>query len=213
VVSRVIALMEDGVHVWRRPGWGAALTATGRELARWPHQHIRYGVLARSLSEALPDLSPPPALEIRAIGPDDLGLVRRIARPSGVRSCELRLARGYQGWLALHDGQAAGHAWATPAPAPTLERAPVRLAPGDVLCAYAYTDPAFRGRGVHTALTLARLRLFRQLGYRRAVAYVQLGNHPSLAVWRKLGAHVVGRADVRRVGPWRLARGPEPLAD
>lgn len=75
-----------------------------------------------------------------------------------------------------------------------------------MICVDAYRAPAFRGRGVQTALTLARFRLFRDLGYRREVTYIEQRNDPSLAVWRKAGSQVVGHVDYIRIGPWRRLR-------
>ena len=76
-----------------------------------------------------------------------------------------------------------------------------------MLCADVYTNPAFRGQGVQTALTLARFRLFRDLGYHRAISYIEVCNAPSLAVWqRKLGSVTIGQIDFLRVGLWRRVR-------
>ena len=82
----------------------------------------------------------------------------------------------------------------------------MKLDPGDVLCTDASTASAYRGQGVQTALTLARLRLFRDLGYRRALATIEVRNHLSLAVWRKVGAQAIGRMTFFRIGPWRRVR-------
>jgi len=88
----------------------------------------------------------------------------------------------------------------------TLERVNLKLDSGDVLCMDAYTAPAFRGQGVQTALALARCRLFRNMGHRRAITYIIKNNYPSLVVWRKIGSQIVGQGDFRRIGFWRRVR-------
>ena len=75
-----------------------------------------------------------------------------------------------------------------------------------MLCTDAFTAPAFRGQGIQTTLSLARLRFFQDLGCKRAIAYIEVDNAPSLAVWRKVEAQVVAHADFERVGPWRRTR-------
>jgi GNAT superfamily N-acetyltransferase len=169
-----------------------------------PYRRLGFVVVARSLLEPLPDLQPKIALEIREFEPADVDLVKQIDRPSEARACALRLAHGHKGLLALHNGQPAGYAWGCAEMA--LERVHLKLDPGEVLCTDACTALAFRGKGVQTALTLARFRLFRDLGYQRAIAYIEARNYPSLAVWRKFGSRVVGHVDFSRVGPWRRVR-------
>jgi L-amino acid N-acyltransferase YncA len=88
----------------------------------------------------------------------------------------------------------------------SLERMPVTLRPGDVLCTDAYTAPAYRGQGIQTALMLARMRLFGDLGYKRMLACIIENNYPSLAVWRKVDSQVVQKGDFKRIGPWRRVR-------
>jgi GNAT superfamily N-acetyltransferase len=201
--DRLSELIEDWKYLIRRDGMRPALFVVGLEVVRLPYRHMRFLLLARSLSEPLPDLQPKVTLDIRRFTEIDLDLVRQIDRPSEVKLCARRLKHGHAGLLALHETQPVGHAWACIKIDPGLERVHPKLEPGDVLCADVYTNPAFRGRGIHTALTLARFRLFRDLGYRRAISYIEMRNAPSLAVWqRKLESVTIGQVDFIRVGPW-----------
>ena len=205
-IIRLAALTRDWQYFIRRDGVKSALPAIGLEIARLPYRHLSFLIVARSLSEPLPDLCPRIPLEIRLLGCSDLKLVRQIHRPSEARACARRLERGHTGLLAFYQGQVAGYAWACTEVHPSLERVQLTLAPDDVLCVDAYTAPAFRGKGVQTALALARCRLFRDQGYQRAIAYIERRNAPSLAVWRKLGGQEIGEIEFRRIGPWRLVR-------
>lgn len=204
-VSRLAEFLEDWNYLARRDGWQATLPVIGQEIVKLPYRHLKFMVPACSLLE-LPDVQPKIALQIREFDLSDLALAREMNRPSEARLYARRLARGHKGLIAFHDGEPAGYAWGCAEIDPALERAYWELAPGEVFCVDAYTDPAFRGKGVQTALTLARFRFFRDLGYRRAVAFIEIHNHPSLAVWRKFGSQIIGDIDFRRIGPWRRVR-------
>ena len=206
-IARLAELLEDWKDFLQRDGVKSALPAIGLEIVRLPYRHMSFWLLARSLIEPVPDLQPKIALDIRSFTQTDLDLVRDIERPSEVRLCARRLEHGHIGLLALHENQPVGHAWACIKIDQGLERVHPKLDPGDVLCADVYTSPAFRGRGIHTALTLARFRVFRDLGYRRAISYIEITNAPSLAVWqRKLGSQIIGQVDFIRTGPWYRVR-------
>ncbi len=202
-IGRLAALIKDWQYFVSRDGVKSALPTVGLEIARLPYRHRRFLIVARSLTEPLPDVKPKIELEIRPFELADLDFVRRIDRPSEARACALRLERGHIGLLAVHQDQMVGYAWACTEVHPSLERVRLNLAHGDVLCVDAYTAPAFRGKGVQTALALARCRMFRDQGFLRAIAYIESRNHPSLAVWRKIGGQVAGQIDFERIGPWR----------
>ena len=206
-ISRLAELIEDWEFYIQRDGLMSAIPAVGLEIVRLPYRHLRFVILARSLDEPLPDLQTKVAIEIRPFERADLELVRAIDRPSEARLCERRLERGHTGLFAFIQGKPAGYAWGCSEVDPDLERVHLKLEPGDVLCTDVYTAPALRGQGVQTALTLARFRLFRDLGYRRAISYIEIHNSPSLAVWRrKLGSQTVGEIDFLRIGPWYRVR-------
>ena len=79
------------------------------------------------------------------------------------------------------------------------------LHPGDYLIAEAFTAPAFRRRGLHTAASLRCLQEARALGCVRLVGCIAPWNAPSLMVARRrMGRHVVGVAGSWALGPWRL---------
>jgi GNAT superfamily N-acetyltransferase len=204
--GRLAEIFQDWFFLMRRDGRGAALSAVRRELIRLPYRHLIFTVVARTLPEPLPDLQPKIALEIRDFLESDVDLVKQINRPSEACLCARRLTYGHKGLVALHNGQIAGYAWGASTIEPELERVRLALTPGDVLCIDAFTVPTFRGKGVQTALTAARFRLFGALGYQRAVAYIESNNHPSLAVWKKFDSEVTGRVDFLRIGPWRRTR-------
>ncbi|MDH4208253.1 MAG: GNAT family N-acetyltransferase [Anaerolineae bacterium] len=205
--ARLAELMEDWGAAVRRDGWLPGLLVVGQDLVRLPGQHVRFKVVARSLSTPLPDLRPKVPIELRDFGPEDLDWVRQHDSPSTARLCGRRLKLGYRGFLALHQGERIGHAWCDERPDPSLARFYEKLEPGDMVCTDAYVAPASRGLGVQTTLTAARLNWLRALGYNRAIAYIDERNEASLAVWqKKLGAVHVADLHYVRLGPWRWVR-------
>lgn len=200
---RLKELIEDWQYLVCRDGIQAALPMVSLEIARLPYRRLSFHILACALDASLPRLQPKIDLEILPFEASHLELVRAIDRPSEARLCERRLARGQNGLFAFHQGQAAGYAWGCFPVAWELERVHLQLEPGDVLCTDVFTAPALRGKGVQTALTLARFRKFRDLGFCRAVCTIEVNNSPSLAVWqRKLGAQTLGEIDFLRIGSW-----------
>lgn len=204
--SRLAELIEDWNYLIQRDGWRSALPVIGQEIVTLPYRRLQFVVVACFLLEPLPELQPKIAFEIREFRSADLNLVRQMSRPSEAKAFARRLARGHVGFLALHEGQPAGYAWACTQIDPTLERVNLELDPGVVLFTDAYTAPAYRGQGVQKVLTLARLRRFRDLGYHQALAIIEVRNYPSLAAWRRVGAQTVGWMTFLRVGPWRRVR-------
>lgn len=204
---RLYEIVEDWKSLIRRDGVTTSLRVIFSELARLPYRRLRFIVFARSLHDPLPDLPPRPELVIRPFEEADLALVQKIDRLSEARLCAQRLAEGHIGFLAICDGQPAGYTWGSTDLQTRLERVHPRLLPGDFLCTDSYTVPAFRGRGIQTALTLARFQRFKALDYCRAISYIEVHNAPSIAVWqRKLNSQAVGTIDFMRIGPWYRIR-------
>lgn len=205
--NRLAELIEDWKYLIRRDGLGSALPAIGLEIAGLPYRHLKFLVIRRSLCEPFPDLSPKIALEIRPFEQSDLQFVRDIYRPSEARQGARHLANGHRGLVALHQGQPAGYMWGCVEISPQTENVSIPFEPGDVLCTDQFTNPAFRGQGVQTALSLACFRMFSELGYRRAICYIETRNAPSLAVWqKKLGGSTIGKIDFLRIGAWYRVR-------
>jgi len=207
---RLPELLADWRHLVRCDGWKVAAPRIGREIVSLPYRHLRFVVVTRDLQQPLPDLQAKVALQIRPFEHSDLDFVRRENLPSEANLCARRLEHGHYGLVACLEhrehsaSSVVGYAWA--AMDLSLERVDLKLAPGEVMVTDAFTAPACRGKGVQTALALARLRLLRDRGYKRVVAYIETGNEPSLAVWRKVGAEVTAHLDFVRIGFWRRTR-------
>lgn len=153
------------------------------------------------------DYQPTIALNIRPFVHSDLEIVREIHRPSAAKQCARRLTNRHIGLIALSHGKPAGYAWVFVDVDPKLERVKLTLEPDDIYGAYAYTAPYFRRHGVHTALTHERLKIFRDMGYKRAICVIDINNAPLLSVWqRKFSRLSLGYIDLIRIGPWYQVR-------
>lgn len=205
--NRLAELIEDWNYLIDRGGLWRVLPTIFQEIARLPFRHLKFFVFHRSLCDALPVIPAKTALIIRQFKQSDLDLVKKIVRPSEVKQSRRHLESGHQGLIALYQDQPVGYAWGSAEINPEIEKVPISLEPGDVLLTDVFTSPPFRGKGVQTALSLARLQMFRELGFDRAICYIEIHNAPSLAVWqRKLGAQKAGSIDFLRIGLWYKVR-------
>ena len=202
-ISRLVELAQDWRFMSRQQGWQSMLPIISHEIAPLPYRHAKFAIVARSLLEPIPDPQPRIDLKIRPFRLADVEAVSQIDRPSHARLCQKRLLRGHEGLVAIHQGQVVGYAWGCDEFDSPLERIKLDAKPGDMLCVDVYTAAPFRKKGIHTALTLARFQQFKDLGYERAIAYIETSNHPSLATWQKINSEIVGHVDFRRIGIWR----------
>ncbi|MFP4393669.1 MAG: N-acetyltransferase family protein [Anaerolineales bacterium] len=200
--NRFSIIWQDWRWRVRRDGWRAAWPHIRQEALTLPYRRIKFAVVARSLAHPLPETRPKAAITVRPFAADDLDFVRREYLPSEAHLCAQRLARGHDGIAACIEGQIVGYAWScTDA---SLERVDLCFEPGDVLFTDAFTAPGARGQGVQTVLSKARLRAAQEKGYRRILAYIEVNNAPSLAVWqKKMNADVVAHITFTRIGLWR----------
>jgi GNAT superfamily N-acetyltransferase len=199
---RLSQLIQDWRFLIHRDGWKTAWHQMGQELISLPYRRIRFAVVARSLTQPVPDAHPKVPVQVRPFTTADLEFVYREHRPSEAHLCARRLERGHDGLAACIDGQVVGYAWScTDA---SLERVDLRLAPGDVLLTDAFTAPSGRGQGVQTVLSVQRLHAAQEKGHRRTIAYIEIHNAPSLTVWqKKMGAQVIAHITFTRIGLWR----------
>lgn len=206
-IHRFSELTEDWEYFMKRLGFKSGLPLILVDMVRLPYRHLKFEILARSLLIPFPEWQPKIKIDIRPFERADLDFARQIDRPSEAKLCARRLDLGHRGLIAFCEGQPAGYSWGSTDTQTQLERVHIALEQGDVLCSDAFTAPAFRGRGIQTGLTLARFHLFGNLGCRRAVSYIEIRNHASLAVWkRKYGSQVIGSIDYLRIGSWNRVR-------
>jgi GNAT superfamily N-acetyltransferase len=118
-------------------------------------------------------------------------------------SLDERCERRHRCLLAHVDGRLVGAMWAA------TERAWIQslryelpLAPGDVYLFDAYTDPAFRGRGIAPVLSLELLRRCYKEGCRRALRVTLPENAAALRAHAKAGFQCCGVIRRVKLGPW-----------
>jgi GNAT superfamily N-acetyltransferase len=201
--QRLGELMEDWRFYIKSYPWQRSISTIYKEFLQLPYRRIHYLVFARSLAEPVPEFHFDRSIVIRKFESVDIHEVEIINRPSEAKSCTRRFAKGHVGVSALHNGHLVGYAWAFTEIDPVIERFKINLGPRDFLCTDAFTSPSFRGRGIQTSLALTRLNIFRELGFQRALCYIERKNQPSIRVWEKIGAFTIGDIEYFRVGPWR----------
>lgn len=205
--NRVFEILQDWRYIFRRYSLRFALSALYLDIARLTYQHLRLYIFTCSLREPLPLLQPNNLLEVYRFESSHLEMVRSTDQPSHALLCERQLRLKNYGLIAIHEGQYAGYAWGSEPANREKDHIHRQFETGDILCDNAYTVPKFRGKGVQTALTLARFKIFRELGYKRAICYIEVNNKPSLTVWQnKFKAQVAGEIDFLRIGPWYRVR-------
>ncbi len=203
---RLAELVDDWVFYSKTYSWQSSILTISKQFLVLPCRHIHYLVFARSLLDPLPEIHLDNSLVIRRFLPQDIPEVAAIDRPSEARLCARRLANGHVGVAVVHNDRLAGCAWACTEINPNIERIDIPLKPSDFLCNDDYTSPSFRGRGIQTSLVLERFRIFREMGYRRAICYIDIRNHISQHVYKKLGSCQIGEINFIRIGARRWAR-------
>ena len=195
--------MQDWKFLSKQKGFKSATPEIAIDILQLPFRHLKFYVLELPLSNRLPEQTPRITLTIRPFENSDLQLVKKMNRPSEVKQCERRLMNDDKGLVAVYKDEVVGYAWGSTTIRSNVEKIPIRLKPGDFLCTDVFTAPKYRGKGIQTSLSLARFRLFQDLGYKNAVCYIEVHNKPSLAVWqKKLGAKTTGKIDFLRVLIW-----------
>jgi ribosomal protein S18 acetylase RimI-like enzyme len=201
--DRLGDLVEDWKEDFRRNSLPPAVLKVGKELLQLPYRHIQYFMIARFLLEPLPEVPATELFTIRKFEAVDLPAVVEINCPSEARQLARRLASGHIGVTAYFKNSLVGYAWACKKVDPSLDRIQLDLAPHEFLCIDAYTAPTHRQMSVQTRLIIERLRIFRELGYRKAFCYIEKSNKASLRAWNKVGGTIVGEIDYFRIGSRR----------
>lgn len=203
---RLAELIEDWGFYFRVYPWPKYLSKISKELMQLPFRHIHYKVYACSVVKPVQKDCIDSSFVIRRFTSQDVPEVAKINCPSEARLCAKHLTSGHIGFSVLNKGQLAGYAWAYTKLDPDIERFKINLEPLDFLCNDAFTSSPFRGRGLQTSLVLVRLNFFRELGYHRAICYIERRNRPSIRVWEKLEGACIGDISYVRIGSWRCKK-------
>ena len=192
--------MRDGVSALRAvvasEGWAGIWTRCRSRL----FSRGRFGRWEIDLARWAPPPPPVSTVEIRRVDRDELARVRRHA--AGPLSPEF-YADVFHGarccYLAWCEGRIAHISWLFTSEDVTRQ---IRLRPGEVELNFAHTLPAFRGRGLLTAVETAMLRDAQLRGIARAYTHVGVDNVASARGVRKTGFTLTGVVTVT----WLLGR-------
>jgi len=192
-------LLHDLRAQVQRDGW--------RQTSRWlvgalvslPYCHIEYKVFARSLVEPLPTARPRLPVALRPATAADLARFEGLVPPSELRHFAHRLAHGRYCFVALDVDRLAAYCWATTRVEFGIDNLEMQLQAEDAYVDDAFTVPAFRRKGIQTAVHLYRLEYLRNLGCRRAILIVDAKNTASQRLVRKLGYQEVDHLSFQRI--------------
>jgi GNAT superfamily N-acetyltransferase len=174
---------------WRRVVW----------LSPWWAVRRRYVVLARDLRQPLPEAPARDDVRWSVLTEADIDALRTINPTFGETDIRRRWREGQECLLGWMDGVLAYARWdATGSTYLAYLDRTLELPPGDVLSATAFTDPRFRGRGLHAFFHLLALRRARERGSRRSLSVVAWWNTPALRVSRDYA----GRQALGTIGYW-----------
>jgi hypothetical protein len=166
----------------------------------------RLWVYEHALTGSLPDPGRPAGVEIAPLTADDAeeyAAFRPQLTPDEVRA---RLARGDRCLVARAGGRLVHVRWtATESLWIDYLRCRVRLGPGDVVGYEAYTDPAFRRRGISAAVGAEKRRRLRDEGFRRNLSFVLPENIAAVHGLERRGSLRIGVIGVVRLGRWARA--------
>ena len=153
--------------------------------------------LVRDLREEIPIPLPEIDVEFRQAGSADLHLFP----PAKVEEATENLALGDMCFMALHEGKLVYYHWVRTRPSVegSLEIT-VEPSEGEVYFSDGYTDPAYRGLRLHSAVPMKSLNLMKERGYRTATSIVLTNNHPSRRSLARMGWRVSGKIAAIRWG-------------
>jgi hypothetical protein len=161
-------------------------------------------VLFRDLTLPLPEVPTDQRLRWSTLTTDDIPEVRLLNPAVPVDEICGRLRAGQTGQLCRLDDTLAYYRWdaTSPVELPYLGLT-FRPQPGDYFTVDVFTQPSYRGRGIHSIGSLAALHRARELGCQRSLSVAAWWNTPSLRV-HTLKA---GRVEIGRVGFWSCGVG------
>ena len=192
-------LFQDLRAQTQRDGWRRTSRWLAESLVSLPYCRIEYTVFARSLLEPFPVAKPRLPVTLRPAAAADLARFEGLVPPSELRHFAHRLARGRYCFLALDVDNLAAYCWATTKVDFGIDNLRMQLQPEDTYVDDAFTAPAFRRKGIQTAVHLYRLEYMRNLGCQRAILIVDAKNTASQHLVRKLGYQEVDHLSFRRI--------------
>jgi GNAT superfamily N-acetyltransferase len=186
---------------WRREGLNRlCLKILGETVYR------RLWLLALDLDELSVRISPRTEVAIRVLeGADrDLDLYTAFRVNTSAREFRRKIDSGGKCFVAMQGGRAISATWTYVGggPIPYLG-AYFEAGSSEILLEDSYTLPAFRGRNISPAVTIAMARYYRDRGFRLMLASVLPENRASLRVRQKTWFHICGMAGYVGPGPHR----------
>lgn len=197
-----IKLIQDLPAEYQRSGFRGAAQWLIRYLVSVPYEHIVFDVFVRSLEEPLPVGQPNLPIVMRLATEADLPRLREMVLPSEYQHFAQRLTDSRYCFLALlkdDQSEIVSYCWATTEIDPDIDNLNYDLPSGAAYLDDAFTRPTCRRQGIQTAVHLFRLEYLKSLGCRQVLLIVDVKNHASQKLVRKLAYQKIGQATFLRV--------------
>ncbi len=191
----------------RRGPLGFLRTAVDRAIApltpaeRWEGVWVWYQL--ELASSPRPRLHLEEGLELREGHAEDARLMQQLppdpwVSPMDQKIAARRLASGHRLWLVRSGEEAAFACWSFRGWAPVYgaRRGRMEIAPGVVLVEDLFTWPAFRGRGIASAVLSTLAERFAEEGAQALMIRVHVPNAPSHRTVQKVGFREVARMQI-----------------
>lgn len=142
----------------------------------------KYFVLEADLSSPLSIAPEVPGLVVRKADLSDLAAMGNVITPRVLEEFKNFLEQGKVCLVGMLGGRLAAYSWLS-----FEQRSFIRLGDKQAYFFGSYVLPAYRNKGIHTSMTLERMRLAAGVGFRQAIALVETGNMPALRALGRLG--------------------------
>ena len=163
-------------------------------------------VLRRSLQIPFAPPKFPAGVTARLATVDDLQLFKNMIPPIRLKRFERKLNAGEICLVALYENRGVALGWASPADSLTVNHTPLKLGPKDLYLWGAYVTPAFRRRGLMTAMANMQLRIYQEQGWEYTYQITDWYNRPALNLAKRMSCVPVANILTLRLVEWRIAR-------
>lgn len=156
-------------------------------------------VFAQSLDSA-PEVPPPAGVVIRRLEAADWPALATMVQQRNLARFRALTGAGRHGLIAWRGTQPIGYGWVAESIGPDVTACPLELPPHAAYLFDLYVVPAERSSGVGSALSSARVRLARDLGFTEGWRMIAPSNGASLRTLARTGT------DTRTVGQLRFIK-------
>lgn len=149
----------------------------------------RYSILSRSVFKPIPDINIRNHITTRIAMYSDLPKFEIIVTPMALENFSKRLKEGKICLIALDGDKIIYYSWIS-----FVQEGFIRIKDEEAYFFNSFTSPKYRNMGIHTKMTIERLRLIKQMGYEKALLIILPKNLAAKRALKKIGFEESGWA-------------------